>query len=118
PGEAIEGDGWIAASPSPPRNDGLLNAGELIRRADQAVEDTGLAEQVAAIRYEVELDLGPCLLQLPRGDRRGAAVVTPLDDYARDPAQLLRAAQQLAFLEPALSRHIMVLDPRDGDRHL
>src|SRR4029079_12293694 len=68
-----------------------------------------------AVGDEVELDLGPCLLQLPRGDRRGASVVAALDDDARNALQLDRVAQQLAFLEPAVRRHVMILDPRDGD---
>src|SRR5207248_8606796 len=70
-----------------------------------------------AVRNEVELDLRPRLLEPPRGDGRGAAVVPSLDDDAGDAAQLLGALEQLAFLEPAVPRHIMILDPRDRDLH-
>src|SRR5947208_16160145 len=70
------------------------------------------------IRDDVELDLGPGLLQFPRGDRRGAGVVAPLDDDAGDAAQLTRIAEQLAFLEPAVRGHVVILDAGDRDRDL
>ena len=69
-----------------------------------------------AVGNDVELDLGPRLLQLPRGERRGAAVVAALDDDAGNAAQLLGVAQELAFLDPAVRGHVMVLDPGHGDR--
>src|SRR5262245_13496133 len=69
-----------------------------------------------AVGDEVELDLRPGLLELPRGDRRGAAVVPALDDHAGDSAQLLGGAlEQLTFLKPALIAHVVVLDAGDGD---
>ena len=45
---------------------------------------------MTAIGHDVQLHLGPSLLQLPRCDRRRAAVVPTLDDYARDPVQFRR----------------------------
>src|SRR3954452_5977274 len=71
-----------------------------------------------AVRNDVELDLGPGLLQPPRGDRRRAAVVAALDDDAWNARQLRGLAQQLTFFEPTVVRHIMILDPGDGDRHV
>ena len=67
-----------------------LQPGEFVRGADQAIEDAWLAEQMAAVGNDVELDFGPRLLELPCGDRRGAGVMAALDDDARNPAQLRR----------------------------
>src|SRR6185437_2995364 len=83
---------------------------------NQRVEVAWLAEQMSAVRDDVELDLRPGLLELPRRDRRGTGVVAALDDHAGDALELGRIAQQLAFLEPAAVRHVVVLDARDRDR--
>src|SRR6476661_11295420 len=64
-----------------------LFPGEAVRGADQAVEDAGLGEQMAAVGDDVELHLGPGLLQVPGGDRRRAHVVAALDDHTRDGLQ-------------------------------
>ena len=77
-------------------------ARETVGRADQPVEIPRLGVQVAGVGNDVELDLGPGLLELPRGQGRSAAVVAALDDDAGNAAQLLGVAQQLTFLEPAL----------------
>ena len=84
----------------PPRR--VIKARELVRGAHQPVEDAGLVEQMAAVGDDVELDLGPCLFQLPRGDRRRAGVVSALDDDAGDALQL-RGARAAAGL-PRASR--------------
>src|SRR5579884_3523070 len=92
-----------------------LNASKPVRRADQTVKHAGLAEQMAPVGDDVELDLWPRLLELPCGDGRRAGVVPALDDRAGNALELHRVAQQLAFLQPTVVRHVMILDPRHGD---
>ena len=78
-----------------------LNSRELVGRPDEPVEHARLVEQVTAVGKEVQLDLRPRLLQFPRGDRRRAGVVPPLDDDAWNALQLRGVAKQLTFFEPA-----------------
>src|ERR1700712_1911096 len=93
----------------------VLRRRERIRRADQPVGDARLAEQMAGGGDDVELHLGPGLLEVPGGDRRRAAIVAALDDDAGNLPELRRAADQLSLLEPALVDHIMIFDTGDGD---
>jgi hypothetical protein len=94
-----------------------IHSGELVRRPDQAVEDSRLVEQVPPVRDDVELDLRPCLLEPPARDRRGAGVVAALDDHAGNSAQLrlARPSSWPSSIQPVI-RHVVILDPRDRDR--
>src|SRR6185437_12643422 len=89
-----------------------LKPRELVRRSNQCVEIARFVEQMPGVGDDVELDLGPCLRQPPGGDRRRAGVVAALDDHAGDSTHLAGAGEQLPFLQPAVVRHEVVLDPR------
>src|SRR3954469_3517036 len=97
---------------------GMVLAGELVGRADQAVEDAGLGIGVTGAFDQVVLRPRPSLVKLKGGDRRAGHVVAALDNDAGDVCKPPRVAQQLPLLHPAGMNEIMVLDAGESQREL
>ena len=93
-----------------------LLARETISSLDQTIGDSGFGEQVTAIRNDLQFSLRPSLFECPGGSGRSATVVTTLNDDPGNAVQLVRVAQQLVRLEPAIMAEVMVFDPGNSQR--
>ena len=90
---------------------------ELVRRADQPVEDARLVEQMPAVGDDVAARPRARPASAPRPRSAGCSCRGgPGRSRPGMPRSFSAPFEQLAFLEPAVGGHVMVLDPGDGDR--
>src|SRR5437879_2275482 len=91
-----------------------LPASESIGGIYQSANDAGLSGRMTSIGDDVELGLRPSPMEIPGTHHRANNIVPPLDDYARNVANLFNILDYVivSFEETGVDE-VVALHPRD-----
>ena len=101
------------------RNDRPINIetpGHLLGSTYQGIGDARLGGRMAGIADDLQLAVGPGLVQRPGVVQRADGVVAAMHDDARQMGDLRHVTQQLVRLEKGVVDEVVALDTGDGQR--